>query len=77
MSAIMTASKEAKRTPVPMNGVDTPTLFATINAVGAQPELAKFQFAPTAAGSPARTARARCTAFSARAASIPTCSIYR
>ena len=44
MSATMTASKEAKRTPVPMNGVDTPALFATINAVGAQPELAKFQF---------------------------------
>ena len=44
MSAIMTASKEAKRVPVPMNGVDTPALFATINAVGAQPKLAKFQF---------------------------------
>jgi uncharacterized OsmC-like protein len=43
MSATI-ASKEAKRTPVPMNGVDTPTLFATINAVGAQPELGKFQF---------------------------------
>jgi hypothetical protein len=27
-----------------MNGVNTPTLLATINAVGAQPELAKFQF---------------------------------
>lgn len=26
------------------NGVDTATLFATIDAVGAQPELAKFQF---------------------------------
>ena len=37
----MTASKEAKRTPVPMNGVDTPALFARINAVGVQPELAK------------------------------------
>jgi hypothetical protein len=44
MFATMTASKEAKRTPVPMNGVDTPALFATINAVGAQPELAKFRF---------------------------------
>jgi len=44
MTAAMTASKEAKRAPVPMNGVDTPTLFATINAVGAEPELAKFQF---------------------------------
>ena len=32
------------RAPEPMNGVDTPTLFATINAVGAQPELAKFTF---------------------------------
>jgi uncharacterized OsmC-like protein len=29
---------------VPMNGVDTPTLFATLDAVKAQPELAKFQF---------------------------------
>lgn len=27
-----------------LNGVDTPTLFATINAVKGQPELAKFQF---------------------------------
>jgi uncharacterized OsmC-like protein len=33
-----------KATPQPRNGVDTPKLLATINAVGAQPELAKFQF---------------------------------
>jgi uncharacterized OsmC-like protein len=33
-----------KRKPMPLNGVDTPQLFATINAVGAHPELAKFQF---------------------------------
>lgn len=39
----MTASK-TKRTPIAMNGVDTPTLMATINAVGGQPNLAKFQF---------------------------------
>jgi len=32
----------AKREPMPMNGVDTPTLFATINAVKGQPELAQF-----------------------------------
>ena len=31
-------------TPVRMNGIDTPALLATINAVGAQPELGKFQF---------------------------------
>jgi uncharacterized OsmC-like protein len=30
-----------------MNGVDTPTLFATLDAVGAQPELAEFQFRAT------------------------------
>jgi uncharacterized OsmC-like protein len=40
----MTTSVKVKREPVAMNGVDTPNLFATINAVGAQPELAKFQF---------------------------------
>jgi uncharacterized OsmC-like protein len=28
----------------PRNGVDTPTLFATLDAVRSQPELAKFQF---------------------------------
>jgi len=44
MTATMTVEKKPKRTPVPMNGVDTPTLLATIKAVGAQPELAKFQF---------------------------------
>ncbi len=31
----------------PRNGVDTPTLFATLNAVKGQPELAKFQFRAT------------------------------
>jgi uncharacterized OsmC-like protein len=35
------------RERLPLNGVDTPTLFATINAVKAQPELAKFQFRAT------------------------------
>ena len=40
----MNAPMKAQRTPVAMNGVDTPTLLATINAVGAQPELARFQF---------------------------------
>ncbi len=38
-----TASPQ-KRVAVAMNGVDTPALLATINAVGGQPELAKFQF---------------------------------
>jgi uncharacterized OsmC-like protein len=32
---------------VPLNGVDVPTLFATLDVVRAQPELAKFQFRAT------------------------------
>ena len=39
-----TLASAKKRTPVPMNGVDTPALLNTITAVGTQPELAKFQF---------------------------------
>jgi uncharacterized OsmC-like protein len=35
------------RERAPLNGVDTPTLFATINAVKGQPALAKFQFRAT------------------------------
>jgi uncharacterized OsmC-like protein len=31
----------------PMNGIDTPTLFATLDAVKAQPELARFQWRAT------------------------------
>lgn len=42
-----TMTREAPRTRVPMNGVDTPNLFATINAVKGQPELARFQFRAT------------------------------
>lgn len=38
------AAAKPKREVVPRNGVDTPTLFATINAVANQPELAKFTF---------------------------------
>lgn len=41
------ATMKPKRKPEPLNGVDTPTLFATVDAVRAQPELAKFQFRAT------------------------------
>src|SRR5262249_49122452 len=44
MTAAVATAPKAKRVPVPLNGVDTPNLLATIGAVGAQPELAKFQF---------------------------------
>ena len=37
----VTASTRVK---LPRNGVDTPNLLATVNAVGQQPDLAKFQF---------------------------------
>jgi len=40
-----TATKTATRRPrLPLNGVDTPTLFGTLDVVKAQPDLAKFQF---------------------------------
>ena len=40
----MQTAVETRRERTPLNGVDTPTLFATINAVKGMPELAKFQF---------------------------------
>ena len=43
MQAPQTATSP-KAPKQPRHGVDTPTLLATISAVGAQPELAKFQF---------------------------------
>lgn len=39
-----TETPVTRREPVPLNGVDTPTLFATINAVKGTPALANFQF---------------------------------
>ena len=44
---MQTQTVESPRPRVPLNGVDTPTLFATINAVGNQPDLARFQFRAT------------------------------
>jgi uncharacterized OsmC-like protein len=41
---MQTTVVETKRERTPLNGVDTPSLFATINAVKGMPELAKFQF---------------------------------
>jgi uncharacterized OsmC-like protein len=44
----MTAATETKpRERAPLNGVNTPVLFATIDVVRNQPELAKFQFRAT------------------------------
>jgi uncharacterized OsmC-like protein len=39
-----TAVQETKKERGPLNGVDTPNLFATINVVKDNPPLAKFQF---------------------------------
>jgi uncharacterized OsmC-like protein len=44
MSQTLAASKSEK---LPLNGVDTPNLLATLNVVKGQPELAKFQFRST------------------------------
>ena len=42
-----TAVQEVTKSRGPLNGVDTPTLFATIDAVRDNPPLAKFQFRAT------------------------------
>jgi uncharacterized OsmC-like protein len=55
---------ETKRERVPMNGVDTPTLFATINAVREQPDLAKFQFRASSRWLAGTHSRSRVEAFS-------------
>jgi uncharacterized OsmC-like protein len=39
-----TATMKTRREPVPLNGVDTPTLFGTLDVVKGQPDLARFQF---------------------------------
>ena len=43
----MTTAVMEKPAKIAMNGVDVPTLMATIGAVGEQPELAKFTFRAT------------------------------
>jgi uncharacterized OsmC-like protein len=60
-----TTTTQAKRSrqPVPMNGVDTPTLFATIDAVRGQPELARFQFRATNRWQQGTHSRTRIEAF--------------
>jgi uncharacterized OsmC-like protein len=42
-----TATVEKRQARPPLNGVDTPNLFATINVVAQNPPLAKFQFRAT------------------------------
>lgn len=44
MSATAEMPAASRKPPVPMNGVDTPKLFATIGAVADQRPLARFQF---------------------------------
>ena len=40
----MATETKTRREPIPLNGVDTPTLFGTLDVVKGRPELAKFQF---------------------------------
>ncbi len=56
--------EQTRREPQPLNGVDTPTLFATINAVKAQPELARFQFRATNRWVKGTNSRTRIESFS-------------
>ena len=44
MSAHVVAEAAPRKPRVPLNGVNTPALFATIDVVSNQPQLAEFQF---------------------------------
>jgi uncharacterized OsmC-like protein len=43
-TATTTTKTKTRREPIPLNGVDTPTLFGTLDLVKSQPNLASFQF---------------------------------
>lgn len=58
-----TTMKQDRPTPAPRNGVDTPTLLATIAAVGNQPELAKFTWRATSRWQLGTHSRTRITSF--------------
>lgn len=47
MEAPAQATAKTRTPPMPRHGVDTPKLFATIDVVKGQPELAQFQFRAT------------------------------
>jgi uncharacterized OsmC-like protein len=66
METMTTSPKPPKptRKVVPMNGVDTPTLFATLDVVKRQPELAKFQFRATNRWQQGTHSRTRIESFS-------------
>jgi uncharacterized OsmC-like protein len=66
METMTTSPKPSKptRKVVPMNGVDTPTLFATLDVVKGQPELAKFQFRATNRWQQGTHSRTRIESFS-------------
>ena len=55
--------KKEKKERTPLNGVDVPTLFATINAVAGQRELAHFKFRATSEWVSGTHSRARMQAF--------------
>lgn len=52
-----------RREPMPRNGVDTPTLFATLDAVKARLELARFQFRATNRWQPGTHSRSSLQSF--------------
>ena len=58
-----------KAPPVPLNGVNTPKLFATIDVVGDQPPLAQFQFRAQGHWMGGTHSRPRCPTSPAPAAS--------
>jgi uncharacterized OsmC-like protein len=66
METMTTSPKPTKptRKVAPLNGVDTPSLFATLDVVKGQPELAKFQFRATNRWQQGTHSRTRIESFS-------------
>jgi uncharacterized OsmC-like protein len=58
-----TPTMQQPRRTMPMNGVDTPTLFATIDAVRNRPALARFQFRATTRWQQGTHSRSRLRSF--------------
>lgn len=66
----------ARRAPQPLNGVDTPTLFATIGAVGQQPDLGAFRFRATNRWTSGTHSRTRFEAFDGAGTTHEHVSVY-
>lgn len=72
-----TTAEKTSKPRVPLNGVDTPNLFATINVVGNQPELGRFCFRATNRWIDGTHSRSRIESFSGAGGEHAHASIFQ